>query len=48
MTEPRSKEPQYQEQWDSIAQRGPVQMGPTAGHTWRTDPRRLADRPTDA
>lgn len=43
MTEPtaRSKEPQYQIQIDTIDEMGPVELGPTASHTWRSDPRRL-------
>lgn len=36
-----SKEPQYQEQFDAMQTMGPVQMGPTASFTWRSDPRRL-------
>ena len=37
----KSKEPQYQIQIDTLNEVGPVQMGPTASHTWRSDPRRL-------
>ena len=37
----KSKEPQYQIQFDTLDKIGPVQMGPTASHTWRSDPRRL-------
>ncbi len=37
----QSKEPQYQEQFDAMQAMGPVQMGPTASFTWRSDPRRL-------
>ncbi|MBI5576927.1 MAG: class I SAM-dependent methyltransferase [Deltaproteobacteria bacterium] len=36
-----SKEPQYQIQVDNLGKLGPVEMGPTASHTWRSDPRRL-------
>jgi cyclopropane fatty-acyl-phospholipid synthase-like methyltransferase len=36
-----SKEPQYQIQIDTLDKIGPVEMGPTASHTWRSDPRRL-------
>lgn len=36
-----SKEPQYQIQIDTLDRMGPVAMGPTASHTWRSDPRRL-------
>ena len=36
-----SKEPQYQIQFETMETLGPVEMGPTAGHTWRSDPRRL-------
>lgn len=39
--EMQSKEPQYQIQFDTLQEIGPVQMGPTASHTWRSDPRRL-------
>ena len=37
----QSKEPQYQVQIETLAKLGPVQMGPTASHSWRSDPRRL-------
>ncbi len=36
-----SKEPQYQIQVDNLGRLGPVELGPTASHTWRSDPRRL-------
>ena len=39
---PRTREPQYQIQVDTIRERGPVTLGPMAGHAWRSDPRRLA------
>ena len=34
----KSKEPQYQIHIDTLNDVGPVQMGPTASHTWRSDP----------
>ena len=37
----KSKEPQYQVQIEALNQKGPVEMGPTASHSWRSDPRRL-------
>lgn len=40
-TKKNSKEPQYQIQVDNLEKIGPVEMGPTASHTWRSDPRRL-------
>lgn len=40
-TKNSSKEPQYQIQVDNLGKLGPVEMGPTASHTWRSDPRRL-------
>ncbi len=36
-----SVEPQYQIQLDTLAAKGPVQLGPTASHLWRSDPRHL-------
>jgi 2-polyprenyl-3-methyl-5-hydroxy-6-metoxy-1,4-benzoquinol methylase len=36
-----SKEPQYQLQIENLEKIGPVELGPTASHTWRSDPRRL-------
>lgn len=36
-----SKEAQYQIQFDTLQEMGPVQMGPYASHSWRSDPRRL-------
>mgnify|MGYP001583951442 CR=1 FL=1 len=44
MTTPSAKttvEPQYQIQLDTLAELGPVQLGPTASHLWRSDPRHL-------
>ena len=37
----RTTEPQYQVHVDDYALRGPVEMGPMSGSTWRGDPRRL-------
>ena len=37
----QTKEPQYQIQFDTLQEKGSVQMGPSASHTWRSDPRRL-------
>ena len=37
----QTREPQYQEQFEAFAERGPVRLGPAASHIWRTDPRRL-------
>ena len=41
MSEQRTREPQYQEQFDTLAERGPVRLGPSASHLWRSDPRHL-------
>jgi 2-polyprenyl-3-methyl-5-hydroxy-6-metoxy-1,4-benzoquinol methylase len=38
----RTVEPQYQIQAETLERLGPVELGPTASHTWRSDPRRLA------
>lgn len=37
----KSCEPQYQIQFDNIENLGPVELGPTASHSWRSDPRRF-------
>lgn len=37
----QTKEQQYQIHFDNLQDKGPVQMGPSASHTWRSDPRRL-------
>jgi len=37
----QTKESQYQIQFDTLQDKGPVQMGPSVSHTWRSDPRRL-------
>jgi 2-polyprenyl-3-methyl-5-hydroxy-6-metoxy-1,4-benzoquinol methylase len=37
----QTKEQQYQIHFDTLQEKGPVQMGPSASHTWRSDPRRL-------
>jgi len=36
-----TKEPQYQIQVDTYKEKGPVQLGLTTSHLWRTDPRHL-------
>jgi len=41
MSEPRTKEAQYQVHVDAMARQGPVELGPMTGDTWRNDPRRL-------
>lgn len=35
------KEPQYAIQFETLRKKGPVNMGPTASHLWRNDPRHL-------
>lgn len=37
----KTKEPQYQVQFDAMDKKGPVYLGPTASHLWRSDPRHL-------
>jgi 2-polyprenyl-3-methyl-5-hydroxy-6-metoxy-1,4-benzoquinol methylase len=37
----RAMEPQYQVQFDTLEDKGPVLLGPTASHLWRSDPRHL-------
>lgn len=37
----KTRERQYQVQFDTIEEKGPVCLGPTASHLWRSDPRRL-------
>jgi 2-polyprenyl-3-methyl-5-hydroxy-6-metoxy-1,4-benzoquinol methylase len=37
----KPREPQYQIQFDTLARKGPVQLGPTTSHLWRSDPRHL-------
>ena len=37
----QTKEAQYQIVFDTLQEKGSVQMGPMASHTWRSDPRRL-------
>jgi 2-polyprenyl-3-methyl-5-hydroxy-6-metoxy-1,4-benzoquinol methylase len=37
----KSRETQYQIQFDTIREKGPVRLGPTASHLWRSDPRHL-------
>ncbi len=37
----RPREPQYQIQFDTLAEKGPVRLGPSASHLWRSDPRHL-------
>lgn len=37
----KTREPQYQVQFDTIDEKGPVCLGPTASHLWRSDPRHL-------
>ena len=37
----KSMEPQYQIQFDNLAEKGPVCLGPTTSHLWRSDPRHL-------
>lgn len=38
----KPKEPQYQIQFDTYKTKGPVCLGPTASHLWRSDPRHLS------
>jgi 2-polyprenyl-3-methyl-5-hydroxy-6-metoxy-1,4-benzoquinol methylase len=37
----RTKEPQYDIQFETMNKKGPVELGPTPSHLWRTDPRHL-------
>lgn len=37
----RAKEPQYDIQFEAINKKGPIELGPTPSHIWRTDPRHL-------
>ncbi|MBN1850744.1 MAG: class I SAM-dependent methyltransferase [Deltaproteobacteria bacterium] len=37
----QTKEPQYQIQFNTLEEKGPVRLGPTAGHLYRSDPRHL-------
>ncbi|MFH1760405.1 MAG: class I SAM-dependent methyltransferase, partial [bacterium] len=37
----KPKEFQYQIQFDTMDEKGPVSLGPTASHLWRSDPRHL-------
>lgn len=37
----RAKEPQYNIQFETINKKGPIELGPTPSHLWRTDPRHL-------
>lgn len=37
----KTREPQYQVQFDTMGEKGPVHLGPTASHLWRSDPRHL-------
>src|SRR5579872_6671451 len=41
-TKERTREPQYQITVDNLQKMGPVTLGYTASHLWRTDPRHLA------
>jgi 2-polyprenyl-3-methyl-5-hydroxy-6-metoxy-1,4-benzoquinol methylase len=41
MPEERMKEAQYQVQLDAYHERGPVRLGLTTSHLWRSDPRHL-------
>ena len=36
-----TREPQYQIQFDTMDEKGPVYLGPTASHLYRSDPRHL-------
>lgn len=38
----KTREPQYQVQFEALRKRGPVLMGPTVSALWRDDPRHLA------
>ena len=38
----KSKEPQYNIQFKTIVEKGPVCLGPTCSHLWRNDPKHLA------
>lgn len=37
----KAKEPQYNIQFNTLQARGPIELGPTPSHLWRTDPRHL-------
>jgi len=37
----KAKENQYDVQFESLQSKGPVELGPTPSHLWRTDPRHL-------
>lgn len=37
----RTKEPQYNIQFKTLVEKGPVCLGPTCSHLWRNDPRHL-------
>lgn len=37
----KTKEPQYQIQVETYQEKGPIQLGLTSSHLWRTDPRHL-------
>ncbi len=37
----KAREPQYQIQFNTMDEKGPVYLGPTASHLWRSDPRHL-------
>lgn len=41
MTDEQMKEPQYQVQLDAFREQGPVRLGLTTSHLWRSDPRHL-------
>lgn len=41
-TNRRTREPQYQPQFEALREKGPVLLGPTASQLWRDDPRHLA------
>jgi 2-polyprenyl-3-methyl-5-hydroxy-6-metoxy-1,4-benzoquinol methylase len=40
--EAKTREPQYQVQFEQLKEKGPVRMGPTVSALWRDDPRHLA------
>ena len=37
----KTKEPQYNIQFETLRKHGPIELGPTASHLWRNDPRHL-------
>jgi 2-polyprenyl-3-methyl-5-hydroxy-6-metoxy-1,4-benzoquinol methylase len=41
MTTARTIGPEFQDHLDGLAGAGPVELGPSASHLWRTDPRRM-------